>query len=322
MNDQLTIKQATRQGVNPLIGLYAESGCGKTLSSLLLARGLAGETGKLCLVDSESGRGSLFADVIPGSYKTIDLEPPFSPQRYIQAIDLVEKEGYAVGIIDSASHEWEGMGGVCEMASDNEAKSGKAGLHNWKGPKLEHQKFVLRLMRSKIPWIVCIRAKCKTHQIREGGFTKIQKDDFPSPVQAEDFIYELTAYAIIRPDHSIDLKKCSHPDLKACFPESGPIKIEHGKKIAAWCQSAGKPVDFSKPQTTVQPSVKATAEYRTRMLNVLLAEMTTDHVIAYAESKQIIAVGESLDTWPLDKVPTDKPSMELLKKQIADWGNV
>ena len=76
---EFTIKKATRQGVKPLIGMYGKSGSGKTMSALLLARGLAGASGRVVLIDSESGRGSIFADLIPGGYSVVDIEPPFSP---------------------------------------------------------------------------------------------------------------------------------------------------------------------------------------------------------------------------------------------------
>ena len=87
------IKQATRQGVKPLIGIFSESGCGKTMSSLLLARGFVGAKGKIVMLDTESGRGSLYADVIPGGYEVIEMREPFSPMRYIEAIQPVEKSG-------------------------------------------------------------------------------------------------------------------------------------------------------------------------------------------------------------------------------------
>ena len=69
------IKKATRVGINPLIEIYSESGCGKTFSALLLARGMAGPSGKIVVADSESGRASLYADVHPetGGFDTFDL---------------------------------------------------------------------------------------------------------------------------------------------------------------------------------------------------------------------------------------------------------
>lgn len=243
------IKPATRQGVKPLICAYSESGCGKTMSALILARGFAGPSGKIVGIDSESGRMSLYADVPPiGVYSTIDLDEPFSPSRYIEAIDVVENSGADIGIIDSGSHEWEGACGVIDMAGEIEERTKKAGLHCWRQPKLEHAKFVQRLLRSKIPWIVCLRAKYKSRQTKDhNGKTQIVKDDKTSPLQAEDFIFEATAHFEILPDHSIILTKCSHPTLRECFPKEGPIKIEHGQKLAAWCAGASAPTVETKP---------------------------------------------------------------------------
>ena len=236
---QFQITKATRRGVVPLIGLYAESGCGKSMSALLLARGLVGPAGDIHMIDTESRRGSLYADVIPGGFSVLDLEPPFTPARYIEAIDFVIKAGAKVAVIDSMSHEWEGSGGVLDMAGDNEHKSGRAGLHNWKAPKFEHAKLVQFILRSPIPIVCCIRAKYKTKQRKENGKTAIVKDEFTSPIQADDFIFEMTAHAEILQDHSINLTKCSHPDLRKCFPASGPLKVEHGEAIAKWCAAGG-----------------------------------------------------------------------------------
>lgn len=236
-----------------MIDLYSESGCGKTYSALLLARGFVGPTGKIGMIDSESGRGELYADVIPGGYDVLRIDPPFSPARYIEAHNAIIESGAAIGIIDSVSHEWEGIGGVLDMAAANEEQSGKSGLHNWKKPKLEHSKFVLRLLQSPIPWIVCLRAKYKSRQIKgtqemaddgainrnQIGKTIILKDNHTSPIQAEDFIFEATAHAEILPDHSIHLTKCSHPSLRDCFPKQGPITYETGKLLAQWCAAPG-----------------------------------------------------------------------------------
>lgn len=254
MTDQFTIRKATRQGVKPLIGLYSESGCGKTYSALLLARGFVGPSGKIVMCDSESGRGSLYADVLPGGYEVLQLDPPFTPARYIQAIEAVEQSGAQIGVLDSASHEWEGLNGVLDMAAENEERSKKSGLHNWKQPKFEHAKFMLRLIQSSIPWVVCLRAKYKTRQVKQDGKTQIVKDDVPSPIQAEDFIFEMTAHALILPDHSIRLTKCSHPSLRDCFPKSGPINVQHGEAIAKWCAAPG---GSSAAKPSISPEVKA-----------------------------------------------------------------
>ena len=95
-----TIKPATRVGINPLIVAYSESGCGKTYSALLLARGMAGPSGKIVVADSESGRASLYADVLAGGFETFDLAAPFSPTRYCEAVDAIEDSGAYPGLLE------------------------------------------------------------------------------------------------------------------------------------------------------------------------------------------------------------------------------
>lgn len=246
--NEFKIYKATRQGVIPLIALYAESGCGKTMSALLLARGLVGPSGDIHVIDTENRRASLYADVIPGGFSVLDFNDPFTPDRYITAMQVVIEAGAKVIVIDSMSHEWEGIGGVLDMAGDNETSSGKSGLHNWKKPKLEHAKLMQFLLRSPVPIVCCVRAKYKSRQEKdERGKTVIVKDKFTSPIQAEDFIFEMTAHAEVLPNHHINLTKCSHPDLRACFPSDRPINIEDGAKVAQWCAAAGGSKD-AKPK--------------------------------------------------------------------------
>jgi hypothetical protein len=244
----------------------------------LLARGFAGKDGHICMIDSESGRGSLYADVLPGGYKTLELTAPFSPARYIEAIDAVEKSGAVIGIIDSASHEWEGISGVLDMATKNEEQSGKPGLHNWRKPKMEHAKFMLRMLQSSIPWIVCLRAKYKSRQIKnDRGKTEIVKDDHTSPISAEDFIYEMTCHFEVMPDHTIHLTKASHPTLGECFPADykEPVSIKTGEAIAAWAAGGGaKP----RPQSSARP---AASQYAGR---TTVAPVTADDPLKAAKA--------------------------------------
>ena len=239
MSMKFEIRQATRTGVVPLIGLYSESGCGKTYGALLLSRGIAGPDGQIVMIDTETGRGSLYADVIPGGYQVLDLEPPFSPQRYREAITAAVATKPAALIIDSMSHEWEGAGGVLDMAGENEEKSGKPGLHCWKVPKLEHGRLMLDLLRCPVPVVVCVRAKHKSKQQKnpKTGKTEIVKDDYTSPIQSAEFIFEMTAHAELLQDHTVRVTKCSHPDLRKCFPADGKgmIEFSHGEAVAEWC---------------------------------------------------------------------------------------
>jgi len=296
-----SLKPATRQGFKPLIGLYAESGCGKTLSSLLLARGLVGPSGKIIMADTESGRGSLYADVVPGGYDTFQISAPFAPRVFTDAVDFAEKQKADVLVIDSASHEWEGIGGVLDWATTNESK-GMKGRLVWKEPKMEHEKFVQRLAQSAIPIIVCMRAK---HLLKEGkddqGRKTMTKDPDATPKQAEDFIFGMTAHAEILPDHSLRMTKISHPTLGLCFPgpKDGPVTIAHGEKLAKWC---------AKAELTPKPAPVATPDHK--LLKRQLWDMTRSihagnkvYFQQWMWDENIMALEQTADTLTADELP-------------------
>lgn len=260
-DDAFKFAPATRENVKPIIGLYGESNTGKTFSALLLARGIAGlknpRKEDIALIDTESGRGALYADMIPGGYIRADFRPPFKPGRYMEALAAAEALNPKAIVIDSFSHEWEGEGGVLDWASDNEA-DGKKGQLVWKAPKMEHNRLVLNLMRSASIVIVCIRAKYKTRQTKVGGRTEIIKDDYVTPIQSEDFIFELTAHAEMQKAKpgTIKLTKWSVPDFAECFPKDGEEQLgtKHGELIAAWSHGGGG----SRAQTPATPASAAT----------------------------------------------------------------
>ena len=108
----MQLQLANRQRVKIRMALQGPSGSGKTFSSLLLAFGLCGDWSKIAVIDSENHSSSLYADL--GGYKVLNLEAPFTPERYVEAIKACELASMEVIIIDSISHEWEGIGGILE----------------------------------------------------------------------------------------------------------------------------------------------------------------------------------------------------------------
>jgi hypothetical protein len=93
----IQIRKASRKSVPLLISVASVSGGGKTYSSLLLAAGIAGAKGRVGLIDTENGRGEMYADspgivkALPNGYEYARMDPDFSPKRYIQYISAMEK---------------------------------------------------------------------------------------------------------------------------------------------------------------------------------------------------------------------------------------
>jgi hypothetical protein len=210
---------------------------------------------------------------------------------------------------------------------------------------MEHQRFVLKLLQSTLPIIVCLRAKQKSTQTKGTqemfdagiiekksiGRTVVVKDDYTSPIQNEHFISEMMCYMEILRDHTIRVVKHSHPTLRACFPEDfkEPIGIKHGEALAAWCANPGKaatqsgPIAGSSPSPAEDPAMKAIAaanKLRARTLEVLRGEkFTDDQLLGYCIDKAIIMPVEGLDAWPASRLPADKAGMEALIKSVNDW---
>jgi len=59
----ISFRPAIKSSAKLLVGIYSESGCGKTYSALLLARGFVGDNGKIAMIETESGRGEAYESI-------------------------------------------------------------------------------------------------------------------------------------------------------------------------------------------------------------------------------------------------------------------
>jgi len=168
----LQLRKAERKQAKLRIGLSAPSGAGKTYSALLLASGIASSWDKIALIDTESGSGELYAHL--GDYNVIQLEAPFSPERYIEAIQACEEAGMEVIIIDSTSHEWEGKGGCLEI-NESIAQSKFRGntWSAWSETTPRHQRFIQAIVGSKCHIITATRNKIDTVMTEDKKVKKV-----------------------------------------------------------------------------------------------------------------------------------------------------
>lgn len=176
------VETAVRQGARLLIQMSGVSGSGKTYSALQLAYGLAGnDASKVVGIDTENRRMSLNADVLPAPFRIINFYAPFSPHRYIQAIEAAIKAGAEVIVIDSVSHEWESEGGCEWIANQNR-------FPDWKTAKAEHKRFMTYMLQCSAHIIVCTRAREKVDFADPKNPIKLGIQ----PIQEKNFSYEAT----------------------------------------------------------------------------------------------------------------------------------
>ena len=133
--------EAKREKVSGRVGISAPTGGGKSYSALRLATGMCKEMGvepkeNILYLGTEKDRDLYYADKF--SYKYVPLKAPYSPEMFEAAVKYGNTEGYKVIIIDSASHEWDGEGGVLDI----QAKMPGNSYTNWGKVKPRHRKFV------------------------------------------------------------------------------------------------------------------------------------------------------------------------------------
>lgn len=231
------LKPAVKEAVPPLIGLWGTSGCGKTYSALLLARGIVGPEGKIAVIDTENGRAKFYADV-SAPWLHLDLEPPFTPDKYSAAFKYCEEQGMDIIIVDSMSHVWEGQGGVLDKAEE----VGGVGLRKWNVAKMPYKRMMNNLIRSRLPVIFCLRAKEVVKQVGAGKNARIEKGGF-TPIAEKNFVYEMTVDLHLIKDGTYDLEtsKTIPTTLRPSIPADGVLGEAMGTAIAEWCGSGADP---------------------------------------------------------------------------------
>ena len=86
----MQFNKAERKRSKLRLAICGVSGSGKTTAALQIARGLGG---KIAMIDTENGSSSLYSDKF--DFDVLELEAPYTPERYIEAIEAAEKAANA-----------------------------------------------------------------------------------------------------------------------------------------------------------------------------------------------------------------------------------
>ena len=221
---EFEIIKAVRTSSPVSIFIEGESGSGKTYSALLMARGLAGPDGKIGIIDTEGGRSLIYADDKEiGGFEYMAFTAPYSPARFIQAIDAAIADGWKVIVIDSASLEHDGEGGLIEMA-ENESASGKNSMQKWIKPKFEHKKFLNHSVGLPAHIIMCFRQTITT------DFSAKPPASIMSTVAEKNTKFVMEIHCTITADHKAHWSRIPKP-YAHCVEQDSLITIETGAKI-------------------------------------------------------------------------------------------
>lgn len=266
----MIFQKAIRKKARLRLALTGPSGSGKTYGALLLANGLGG---KIALIDTEKGSASLYSHI--AEFDVLELLPPYSPERFIEAVKAAEKMGYETLIIDSITHEWSGSGGCLELV-DEIAKSKYKGnsWSAWNDLTPRHKDFIDSILQSKMHVIATMRSKTETAQTTgDSGKKQVVKLGMKSE-QRDGAEYEFTTVLdIVHDGHYAIASK----DRTGLFSDKDPKKIseETGKILLAWLET-GSDVTEDQPISASVPSAF-----------VLNEKACADHVIAINDCRSM-----------------------------------
>ena len=229
-------KKAIREQLWLRVLLGGPSGSGKTYSALRLATGIAKECGsRIAAIDTENGRMRYYADEF--DFDCMELQAPFKPEKYIEAINSAVEAGYKVLIIDSSSHEWKWCYDTANAMPGNS-------FQNWGKIKAQHhQKYTEAIIQAPIHIINTARGKDE--------YVMDEKDGKKAPrkvglgIKAEDDTeYEYTVTFNISQDNHIATAMKDNTHL---FENRYEVLTEKdGVDLYKWANSD---VEVSKPST-------------------------------------------------------------------------
>jgi energy-coupling factor transporter ATP-binding protein EcfA2 len=197
--------KAIKRDAKGRVAFVGPSGSGKSYTMLMLARTLAGPTGKIAAIDTEHGSLSKYADLFE-----FDCDEPSitSVDYFLKQLDAAERGGYAVFCCDSLSHFWIGPGGALEFVDEkNKASGNRDTFSGWKAFRPHERAMVDRMIASPCHIIVTMRTQTEyVEEINERG-KKVRRKIGLKPIQRDGLEYEFDLVGSMDEDNTLVVDK-------------------------------------------------------------------------------------------------------------------
>lgn len=256
--------KAKRTATRLRIALTGPTGSGKTYSGIRIAYGIVKELhpqytedqiwDKIYLIDSERGRGRAYAErqdlpLQTGSFWYAGIDAPYTPQKYMDAlddaIDTVGTDG--VIICDSFTHVWSGEGGVLDIKNEMDKKNPAGKYTNWNEAGSLQNKMVNKFLTAPCHTITTMRSKMAYElEADENGRMRPVKLGL-APVQRGDLEYEFDITLMLDRNHNVgailkDITFLENQHFDDVLTE------DVGAKLARWVEKGEDPRKFAEEE--------------------------------------------------------------------------
>src|SRR6266705_1541530 len=249
--------QPARRSQTPLlIGLTGPSGSGKTYSALRLATGMRRALGgELFVIDTEARRALHYADLF--QFRHVDFQPPHGPLDYLAAIEHCLARGAKVIVIDSATHEHSGIGGVIDQSEkwlddkcgDDWKERERMQMLSWVKPKQQRKRLNARIVQLGVNAIFCYRAIDKVKPMKGEEPVKLGwMPETTSPLHYEmtvRFLLEPGSAGVptLQPEHAAEKLMVKDPaQFSGWWKPGEPLSEEMGERMARWAAGEAREV--------------------------------------------------------------------------------
>lgn len=157
--------RASRKQSKLRMTIDGPAGSGKSYTAMRFAhtlRDALAPGGKIAAIDTERGSLSKYAgenpDGTPWDFDVVELQS-FSPEKYAEVIQMAGQMGYAVLVVDSLSHAWEGTGGALDIKDKVSSTTKNNDYTAWRAVTPMHTKMIDAILQSPCHVITTMRSR-------------------------------------------------------------------------------------------------------------------------------------------------------------------
>jgi hypothetical protein len=275
------------------MSLAGPAGAGKTFTALTLATTLADGKG-VAVIDTEHGTARKYADLFTFDVDELDT---FDPRNYVKSIRDAEQAGYAVLVIDSLSHAWNGKGGLLEIVDNIATRKYRGNTFSaWKDAGIIEHDFIECILTAKIHTIVTMRSKMDhvSEKNEQTGRTEVKKLGM-APIQRDTMEYEFDIIGNLDVSNTLIIQKSRCRGLSGQVIPQPDGKVI--KTIRPWLEGVEAPLVTTQTSTPVLQSGEASgaplSEQQLNSIRKLLEHLGRDEMpglasMGYMEAKELI----------------------------------
>lgn len=287
-------KPAEKKQAKLRMTIDGPAGSGKTYTALRFAHTIVARTGgKIALVDTERGSASKYVGEAPDGtqwqFDVLELQQ-FSPERYTEAVLAAGRAGYAVLVIDSLSHAWEGVGGALEIKDRIAGSNNENSFTAWRHVTPLHNRMIDTILQSPLHVITTMRSRTEyVPEVQNGKIIGVRRVGL-APVQRPGMEYEFDIVCDMDWAHIMIVAKSRCPlvaDMQVEKPGPEFINI-----VMDWLLDIkGNPASDAQPQQNGLASESRSTQIT---LEKLLEEYDAE-VIMNANGRKIPSTQEEIE---------------------------